>query len=71
MAMKKAAEYRGHASECRSLAERTPLGDQRDQLLEMARTWEALAAERDRLARRASEEAVGMAGSASGRAEDD
>ena len=28
-----------------------PAGDQREQLLEMARTWEALAEDRDRLVR--------------------
>lgn len=71
VAMKKAAEYRGHAKECRSLAERTPPGDQRDQLIEMARTWDALAAERDRLAHRAREDSSRMAEPARGRGEDD
>jgi hypothetical protein len=47
--MKKASEYRQHAEECRALAKQVPEGPQREQLLEMARTWEALAEERDRL----------------------
>ncbi len=36
--MKTAAEYRKHAEECRVLARQMPAGEQRDQLLEMART---------------------------------
>ena len=47
--VKKASEYRKHAEECRTLARQVPEGPQRDQLLEMARTWEALAADRDSL----------------------
>ncbi len=43
--MKKASEYRKHAEECRALA-RGVQGEQRDQLLEMAATWDNLAAER-------------------------
>lgn len=43
--MKKASEYRKHAEECRTLA-RGVTGEQRDQLLEMAATWERLAEER-------------------------
>lgn len=43
--MKKASEYRTHAEECRSLA-RGVTGEQRNQLLEMAETWERLAEER-------------------------
>ena len=49
--MKKASEYREHAEECRALAKHMH-GDQRDQLLEMARTWDQLAAERSELIRR-------------------
>ena len=45
--MKKASEYRKHAEECRALARQVPEGPQRDQLLEMARTWDALANDRD------------------------
>src|SRR4051812_20894367 len=58
--MKKASEYRQHADECRALARGVPEGEQRDQLLEMAATWERLAAERSELARRHPE--LGVAG---------
>jgi hypothetical protein len=47
--MKTAAEYKKHAEECRVLARQMPAGEQRDQLLEMARTWDNLALERERL----------------------
>jgi hypothetical protein len=47
--MKKAAEYRQHARECRELAQRMPQEDQRVQLLTMAEQWEKLAVERERL----------------------
>ena len=50
--MKKASEYRQHAVECRALANTMDQGDQRDQLLEMAATWERLADERSELVRR-------------------
>ncbi|HEX2555092.1 MAG TPA: hypothetical protein VHL98_15435 [Microvirga sp.] len=50
-------EYRARAAECRSLAGRTPPGEQQDQFLQMARAWEALAEERDRQMRRAREQA--------------
>ncbi len=49
--MKTALEYRKHAEECRALAKQMPEGEQRNQLLEMARTWESLAVERERLVR--------------------
>ncbi len=49
--MKKASEYRQHAEECRTLAASVH-GEQRDQLLEMAATWDRLAAERSELVRR-------------------
>ena len=55
--MKKASEYRQHAEECRTLA-RQMQGEQRDQLLEMARTWEKLADERAELIRRHPELAL-------------
>jgi hypothetical protein len=55
--MKKASEYRRHAEECRSLA-RSMTGEQRDQLLEMARTWDKLAEERAELVRRHPELAL-------------
>jgi len=50
--VKKASEYRKHAEECRALAKQVPEGPQRDQLLEMARTWDALAEDRDALVRK-------------------
>ncbi len=40
--MKKASEYRQHAEECRVLAQAMQ-GEQRNQLIEMAATWEKLA----------------------------
>lgn len=58
--MKKASEYRRHAEECRALAERMQSGEQRDQLLEMAETWENLAAERAALVLRHPE--LGLSG---------
>jgi hypothetical protein len=56
--VKKASEYRKHAEECRTLARQVPEGPQRDQLLEMARTWEALAADRDALVQKHPEIAL-------------
>ena len=55
--MKKASEYRQHAEECRALANGMA-GEHRDQLLEMARTWERLAEERSELVRRHPELAI-------------
>ena len=49
--MKKASEYRQHAIECRQLALGVQ-GLQREQLIEMAATWDRLAAERTELIRR-------------------
>ena len=48
--MNKASEYRRHAVECRQFAALMD-GDPREQLLEMATTWEQLAEERERLLR--------------------
>ena len=56
--MKKASEYRKHGDECRLLAHRMEHGEQRDQLLEMAATWDRLAAERSELVRRHPELAL-------------
>ncbi len=55
--MKKASEYRTHAVECRDLAASMD-GEQREQLLEMAATWERLASERSDLVRRHPELAL-------------
>jgi hypothetical protein len=56
--MKKASEYRQHADECRAMATQMKPGPQRDQLLEMARTWDNLATERSELIRRHPELAL-------------
>ena len=56
--MKKASEYRQHADECRTLASKIRAGPQKDQLLEMAASWEKLAAERSALVRRHPELAI-------------
>jgi hypothetical protein len=53
--MKNVSEYRQHAQECRELAKQMPSGAQREQLLEMARTWDRLADERSALVRRNTE----------------
>jgi hypothetical protein len=55
--VKKASEYRQHAVECRQLAAGV-VGAQRDQLLEMARTWDRLAVERTELVSRHPELAL-------------
>lgn len=55
--MKKASEYRQHAEECRALAQGMQ-GEQRDQLIEMAATWEKLAKDRADLIRRHPEQAL-------------
>lgn len=49
--MKKASEYLIHAEQCRRLA-RTVEGEHRDQLLQMAATWDGLAEQRADLVRR-------------------
>jgi len=49
--MKKASEYRLHAAECRQLAAKMELGEQREQLLGMARHWDELAQDRTNLIR--------------------
>jgi hypothetical protein len=53
--MKTASEYREHAQECRMLANQMPAGEQREQLLEMARTWDSLADTREETVRRRRE----------------
>ncbi len=56
--MKKASEYRQHAQDCRDLASKMELGEQRDQLLQLAAHWETLAEERLQLVRRHPELAL-------------
>jgi hypothetical protein len=46
--MRKIHDYRKHAEECRELARKAGPGEHRDQLMNMAQTWEALAVERER-----------------------
>ena len=46
--MKKAQDYRQHASECRALARKARSDEERQQLLTMAATWDILAVERER-----------------------
>lgn len=48
--VRKASDYRRHAEECRALAT-VMEGEARDQLLEMAGTWERLADDREQLIR--------------------
>jgi hypothetical protein len=48
--MKKAAEYRDHARECREIAASMPPGEARARLREMARLWDELAEDRERAA---------------------
>lgn len=50
--MKKAAEYLRYAEECRALAAKSPLGEQRDHLLLLAQTWERQAVARAEWVRR-------------------
>ena len=49
--MKPGEEYRRHARECRRLARSAIVAKEREQLLELANTWEALALERDNFVR--------------------
>jgi hypothetical protein len=44
--MQKVESYRKHAEECRTLAERARSSDEREMLLNMAKTWEGLATAR-------------------------
>ena len=57
--MKKASEYRQHAEECRDLARSMDDSEHRAQLLEMAATWDQLAADRSELVRKHPELALG------------
>jgi hypothetical protein len=53
--MKKTDEYIQHAKDCRRLAKQMENGEQRDQLIKMAETWEVLARERERTLRNSGE----------------
>lgn len=46
--MDKTEDYLKHAKECRALAKQMESGEQREQLIKMAETWEVLARERNR-----------------------
>ena len=54
--MTKTGEYIRHAKDCRRLAKQMESGEQRDQLIKMAETWEVLAAERERTLRNRGED---------------
>lgn len=41
--MKKASEYRAHAHECRELAKKMKIPEQREYLIQMAADWEEMA----------------------------
>jgi hypothetical protein len=45
--MRRIADYRRHAEECRTLARQADSPEERGQLLNMAATWESLAQERE------------------------
>jgi hypothetical protein len=65
--MKKASDYRRHAEECRTLASSAALPEHRDQLLEMANTWDMLAQQREaELARQERIAALATNGNAGG-----
>ena len=50
--MKKVADYRQHAEECRVMARRAGSAAHRDMLFNMAATWDSLAEERIKSAER-------------------
>jgi hypothetical protein len=54
--VKKSDEYLQHAKDCRRLARQMEVGEQRDQLMKMAETWEVLAIERGRNLRNNNED---------------
>lgn len=56
--MRKASEYRQHAAACRTLAKSIGPGDQQNQLLAMAETWDMLAQDRSDLVSRHPELAL-------------
>jgi hypothetical protein len=45
--MKKVEDYRAHAEECRSLADRARSDEEKAMLMNMAATWESLAVDRE------------------------
>jgi hypothetical protein len=45
--MKKVEDYRAHAAECRSMANRGRSPEEKAMLLNMAATWESLATDRE------------------------
>lgn len=55
--MKKISEYRQHAAECRALASSMDV-EKRALLLDMAATWERLAAERAEMVKRHPDRAL-------------
>jgi hypothetical protein len=65
--MKKASDYRKYAEECRALAKQMPDGKQRRQLMEMAKTWDNLASDQERLLRKNPELDTGRGSEIAGR----
>ena len=51
-------EYLQHAKDCRRLAKQMESGEQRDQLMKMAETWEVLVYERERTLRNRRDDPV-------------
>lgn len=49
--MQQVEEYRKHAEECRAMASRMRNAPQREQLLYLARQWDGLADEREKMLR--------------------
>jgi hypothetical protein len=45
--MKKVEDYRQHATECRMMASRSRSPEEKTMLMNMAATWESLAADRE------------------------
>jgi hypothetical protein len=54
--MKKTNGFIQHTEDCRRLAKQMESGEQRDQLIKMAETWEVLANERERTLRNRGED---------------
>lgn len=54
----KTSEYREQAAQCRRLAAQMDLPEHREQLLQMAATWEAMAEEREALLRSEAKPAI-------------
>jgi hypothetical protein len=58
--MQKIEDYRGHAEECRTMARRARSPQEREMLLNMARTWDDLAVHRVEQIERQKRMAAGL-----------